>query len=170
MAFQKKRKRRKRRGYRNAIQPLTTVLSKYGVKREIREHRILSHWNKIVGDRIAAKTFPDGLEKGVLWVRVTTSAWLHELSFIKDTIVQKANAEIGANRVTEVRLHLGERRSRTDDPLAPTIKIRRIVSRKRELPTPASGHVLQGIQDEVDAVEDEDLRQAILNARRKICL
>ena len=76
-----------------------------------------------VGSEVAARSQPSGLERGVLWVKVEHSAWLHELSFMAQTLAEKANEVCGADLVKSVRFHVGTRRSRPDDPLAPTLRI-----------------------------------------------
>ena len=163
-------KRKKRKGYRAANLPLQQLLGRYSIKREIKEHRLLSHWKSIVGERIANNTFPDGFEKGTLWVRVKSSAWMHELSFMKSGMITKANEILGEKKVTDIRLHLGGRRSRSDDPLAPTIEIRRQLAKARTLPEPPKGDALESIKSEVDTIADEGLRAAVLEARKKLAL
>src|SRR5262249_14417494 len=54
------------------------VLTRYGVEGAVREHRLVTEWESIVGPRVAARAWPDGLRHGVLYVRVTNSAWMHE--------------------------------------------------------------------------------------------
>ena len=88
-----RRMRKRRRGAVFAKTPLFRVLDRYGIERELKEHRLLSHWKTVVGDRVASRTFPDGLSKGVLWVRVANSAWLHELSFMRDAILAKSQRD-----------------------------------------------------------------------------
>jgi len=145
------------------------ILDGHGVARELREHRILALWRSIVGDALADRTFPDGLDRGVLWVRVKNSSWLHQLSFLKDDLVQQINRSLGdPPLVRELRLHIGPRdRISDDDALAPTVRIRRPPVRLREPPPEARGDRLAAIQREADAVADPDLRDAILDLRRR---
>jgi predicted nucleic acid-binding Zn ribbon protein len=166
------RARRSRASRRRATagQLVGELLDKHGAKRELREHRIAARWASIVGPRIAARTVPDGLSKGVLWIRVASSAWLHELSFLKDELAAQVNAAVGdPPLVTEVRFHLGGRRKFTsDDTLAPTVSLRREPPRQRPLPPPATGSDLAEIEAETATVSDPELRRLILEARRKL--
>lgn len=168
------RRRKRRRGPRRLIRASELVgdlLDKGGAKRELREHRIATHWQSIVGPRVSARTLPDGLSKGVLWVQVTSSAWLHELSFLKDELTSQINKALGdPPMVREIRFHLGGRRSGASDSLAPTLRIRRPPLAKRPLPAPAKGERLEKIIAETEAVEDQELREAIRGARRKLNL
>jgi hypothetical protein len=154
---------------RRAGDALGELLGKHGVARELREHRILAHWRAMVGETLADRTFPDGLERGVLWVRVQNSSWLHQLSFLRDDLVARLARELGdPPLVREVRFHIGPReRIADDDALAPTVRIRRAPARFREPPPPARGERLARIEREAEAVRDEDLREVILDVRRR---
>jgi len=161
-----------RRRHRRAAELIGNLLSGHGVERELREHRLLTHWARVVGDRVAARSTPDGLSKGVLWVRVANSAWLHELSFLRDEVIARANGLCGdPPLVTDVKFHLGpRRRPDADDALAPTMRIRRVRVRQRPLPAPATGQRLADIECEASQIEDDELRAIIVEARRKLNL
>ena len=89
---------------------MTKVLEQRGVASEVREQRLVTEWEDIVGERVAVRAWPDGLRQGVLFIRVSNSAWLHELSFLKEAILASANRMAGPpTLVKEVRLHLGPR-------------------------------------------------------------
>jgi hypothetical protein len=162
--------RRRRNGRaRRAGDALGDLLGRHGVARELREHRILARWRDIVGETLADRTYPDGLERGVLWVRVKNSSWLHQLSFLRDDMVARIARELGdPPLVREVRFHIGPReRVADDDALAPTVRIRRAPARFRDPPPPADGERLARIEREAGAVRDEELRDAILELRRR---
>jgi hypothetical protein len=152
-----------------AAEALARLLDRHGVARELREHRILALWRDIVGATLADRTFPDGLDRGVLWVRVKNSSWLHQLSFLKGDLVGQINRALGdPPLVTELRLHIGPRdRISDEDALAPTVRIRRSIVRHREPPPEARGDRLAAIERESGAVADSDLRSTILQLRRR---
>lgn len=164
------RKRGARLGPSGATKALHSVLNRYGAAREIREHRILIHWIKIVGPRVAAHTSPDALNKGTLWVRVDSSSWMHQLSFLKEEILEKANELCGETLVNEIRFHLGRPKERSNDALAAASRIRRPPAKERPLPPPAAGAALQAIEDEAKNIEDPELRDAIIDIRRRLNL
>jgi hypothetical protein len=169
----KKRRLRKRGallGPSGAGKALHSVLNRYGAAREIREHRILIHWGKIVGPRVAAHTTPDALSKGTLWVRVDSSSWMHQLSFLKVDILEKANELCGEELVSDIRFHLGRRKERSDDAISAAARIRRPPARERPLPPPAVGQALEAIKDEAGGIEDAELRDAIVDIRRRLNL
>ena len=145
------------------------LLGKHGIARELREHRVLARWREIVGDTLADRTFPDGLERGVLWVRVKNPSWLHQLSFVKDELLAKIAAELGEPPlVKELRFHIGPREKvGADDSLAPTVRIRRAPPRQREAPPAASGARLAAIESEAAAIADAELSEIVRDVRKK---
>jgi hypothetical protein len=151
---------------------LPGVLRRRGVEGELRAHRVVAHWDKIVGEKIASRSFPDGLHRGVLWVRVDSAAWMHELSFLRKEIASKANDVVGdPPLVHEVKLHLGARTDAADgDALAPIAAIRRPSPKERPLPPPATGKKLENIESEVSRIVDAELRQILLDTRRRLNL
>jgi hypothetical protein len=157
-------------GPSGAGKALRSVLSRYGAEREIREHRILIQWEKIVGPRVAAHTTPDALSKGTLWIRVDSSSWMHQLSFLKVDIQHKANELCGEDIVKDIRFHLGRRKERSDDAISAAARIRRPPARERPLPPPATGRALEAIENEARNIEDEELRKAIIEVRQRLNL
>jgi hypothetical protein len=155
----KPRRPRRARRTQHAADAIGGILGKHGIARELREHRILARWNDIVGETLADRTFPDGLERGVLWVRVKNSSWLHQLSFVKDDLLAKIAAELGnPPLVHELRFHIGPREKvAADDSLAPTVRIRRAPPKQREAPPAATGAKLQAIEAEASRIDDDDL-------------
>lgn len=148
---------------------LTGLLDRHGVARELREHRVLALWRQIVGEALADRTFPDGLDRGVLWVRVKNSSWLHQLSFLRDDLVGQINKALGdPPLIRELRFHIGPRdRVGDDDALAPTVRIRRPTIRQRQPPPEARGDRLTAIEREAEKVDDPELRSAIVELRRR---
>src|SRR5437868_12971011 len=49
-------------------------------------------WHDAVGDRIARRTRPMRLERGVLTVRAATAVWAQELTFVAPTILARLAA------------------------------------------------------------------------------
>jgi hypothetical protein len=146
-----------------------SLLDRHGIARELREHRILARWREIVGPSLGERTWPDGLERGLLWVRVKNSSWLHQLSFLRDDLVARLNRELGdPPLIKDIRFHVGARgKVADDDALAPTLKIRRALPRERQPPAPPSAARAAEIRGESEAIEDETLRRIILDLRMR---
>lgn len=146
------------------------VLSRYGVATQVREHRIVTRWHDVVGERVASRAWPDGLHQGVLFVRVVSSSWMHELSFLRDAIRERVCEVAGANLVREVRFHVGARRPddiAADDVVAALARRRPRRPAGRPRPTPSRAE-LAHIDAELARVEDPALRAALRELRYKL--
>jgi len=85
---------------------LQALIATDEIGRLIAGYRSVELWRDVVGARIAARTTPVRFWRGVLTVEVVDSTWLHEISFLRRTIVEKLNAEIGQPVVESVHLVL----------------------------------------------------------------
>ena len=140
------------------------VLSGYRVAEDVRRRRILTRWSKIVGDRIAGNTAPGRIQDGVLEVRVRTSSWMQELSFIADDLVARINQMAGdPPLVREVRFNLG--RPRYPKPQPPPA--REGYAGVRVTARPASVERRAQIERESSDVEDHELRALICSVRQR---
>ncbi len=73
-----------------------------------REDRALKNiWGQVVGETVALQTSPERLERGVLYVRVASSAWLQQLNFLKEEIISRFNEVSGLAPIGEIRFRLG---------------------------------------------------------------
>ncbi len=174
----KRRRTRRRRGPNDigtAGDLTRKVLERYNVSSGVHAHQLITDWEEIVGPRVAARTTPvnagAAMSEGVLTVRVANSAWLHELSFIKEQLVMRINEYVGTKDnkqpIREIRFYHGRApKGRNDELSQAKAQQHREPLRKRPLPPPAQGDDLAKIQDETAFVEDEELRQTIIEARR----
>ncbi len=148
---------------------ISDVIASVGLTEPIRAHRILTEWRDMVGERIAARTWPDGLKGQALWVRVASSAWLHELTLVRQQILDGIHRVLGEPRlVAELRLHLGARKQVDDDDvLAKSAQARRYKAPppQKPLPPPATGAAKDRIDHETAVIADPELRELIRNVR-----
>jgi hypothetical protein len=156
-----------------AGQLVRRVLAGYGLTGVVREQALVTRWSEIVGDRVAGRTWPDGLRDGVLWVRVASSAWMHELSFMRASIARQANALVGAPPIVrDVRLHLGARRAADEqDDVIATLAAElapRWIRRPRAAPPPLTDAHRRQIDTEVATVGDDGIRDALRSLRLKL--
>ena len=164
----------RRREVTTAKAAVADALAWHGVDAELRAHRIVTEWRDIVGDRVAARTWPDGLTRGgprdqgaqVLWVRVSSSAWLHELTLLKAQLVRSIHDYLGDPPLfDELRFHLGSRPADAGDLLA---GVRSRLDRRRPhrtRPVPATGERRAAIEAEVATVADPELRAILREVR-----
>jgi len=128
---------------------LEEVARRLGIESKLLESRLQRDWISIVGNPIASNTWPDQIRYKKLYLMVHNSVWLHQLTFLKPTLIQKINGVAGGELVTEIVLRVGEIPSRV------------VVSAT----TPAivgdvtvSEVVLAEVSSHVSAIQDPDLR------------
>ncbi len=106
-------RRRSARATLDAPEPLETVLERAGENRFARRKLPipLARWRMAVGPRVADRTRPIALERGVLVVKVVTSVWANELSMLAPQIIERLkvpgpNGAPGID-VTSLRFRVG---------------------------------------------------------------
>lgn len=73
---------------------LDAFLDQKGLKEGVRRHTALLGWDDIVGARIAERARPLEIRGKTLFVDVDGSAWMHELTFLKEDILRKLNERV----------------------------------------------------------------------------
>lgn len=64
-------------------------------------------WPDIVGPDVAAHAEPTSLRSGVLRIRADSPVWAHEIGYLADEIKGRANALLGREAVSQVRIWSG---------------------------------------------------------------
>ena len=114
-------------------------------------------WRAIVGDRIARNTRLGRMRAGVLTVKVSSSAWCSELSFLKADLLQRI-ARAGRD-VTDLVFRV--------DRDAPATAAPRPFAKKRPEPTaPVVVELPAELRARLAQIEDPNLRAAITEAAR----
>ena len=94
-----KKKKYKPQHIRNV---LDSVLSKHGYISKYYESEIRRNWPDIVGEKIAQFTECTDVRKNVLYVRVVSSSWRQEISFLKKEIISKIRRETQYNTIKDI--------------------------------------------------------------------
>ncbi len=87
---------------------LPRVFHKLGVAVEVERQEALERWEGVVGERIAAVTWATAVSRGVLFVKVVSSAWLTELNLMRHDILRRLNAGRGEGRIERIVFTLSE--------------------------------------------------------------
>ncbi len=96
---------RPKRGRPVAVgEALSGYLSRAGLAKRVAQAQVIPDWPSLVGPQIAAVATPESVTPdGVLFVRVTTSAWMNELQLMTPDIMARLNAGRGTGRITTIR-------------------------------------------------------------------
>lgn len=87
---------------------IAQVLEKSGVRKQVERIGILELWPEIVGEQLAKVTRVKGLDEDALFVEVRSSAWLMELSMMKDDFLERVNARLGDDTLERIVFVLAE--------------------------------------------------------------
>jgi hypothetical protein len=112
-------------------------------------------WEAAVGTRNVARAMPAKLDRGVLHVRVTSSAWAQELSLLSEPILTQLRARGIA--VEALRFRVGH----VEAPERSQTREEYVRTAPRAVPLPAS------LAAEVERVSNAELRDAIRHAAEK---
>lgn len=116
-----------------------------------------AEWTSIVGPRISARTRVGKLQKGILTVKVASSSWSNELSFLKGQLIEKlkrAGHEVNdlRFRVDQIADDLAQKKNH---PMA-----RRPGPQAADVPLPDE------LLERLKTVDDLNLRAVIAEAAR----
>jgi hypothetical protein len=64
-------------------------------------------WEKTVGPPIADNAKPFAVKGSLLLVHVSSSAWLHQLQFLKAELLDKLNQGLKNERIEEIKFKIG---------------------------------------------------------------
>lgn len=64
-------------------------------------------WNEAVGEQIARNASPVLVRGDVLHVNVSSSVWVQQLQFLRDTMLEKINANLSGRKIKDIRFKIG---------------------------------------------------------------
>jgi hypothetical protein len=147
-------KPRRRRGKPVPIgQELTSVMRRIGQGQRGVHPELWARWGEIVGWDLGKRAFPRRLKGALLVVSVSSSAWMQELSFIKDALIEKIGQEVGPDIVSDIRFVL--------DTTLPALPSRTPPKQATPPALEKSGQRSIEIDNALTSVEDDELRGVI---------
>jgi hypothetical protein len=87
---------------------LEGLARRLGLESKLLENRLRRDWGSIVGESIASNTWPDQIRYKKLYLLVHNSVWLHQLTFLKPSLIQKLNDVASIEFITDIVLRVGE--------------------------------------------------------------
>ena len=144
------------RGF-GSIDSVSNVLEglarRLGFESKLLENRLRRDWAVIVGEPIATNTWPDQIRYKKLYLLVHNSVWLHQLTFLKPTLIQKLNTAAGAVLITDIVFRIGELPEASLVPAPPEDHVAHV--------PPPSAALLAEISAHVTTVQDPLLRDRL---------
>ena len=88
---------------------LDTLLGNLGLKNKLENYRFISHWQEIVGEKLAKVSKVDRVAQRVVYITVASAVWSSELKFEEDLILKRINAFMSdTNQVKQIRFFVGK--------------------------------------------------------------
>ena len=81
---------------------LESLVRIYRLKGKLNEVTVVSSWERVMGKAVALKTQEVYVNKGRLFVRLSSAPLKHELLMAKTRVAELINAEVGETVVKEV--------------------------------------------------------------------
>lgn len=107
-------------------------------------------WNETVGPTIARNAQPEKIRNGILFVKVTSPVWMHELQYMKEMIADKLNQKLRAKTVENIFFVLG----RVEED-------KREVQIKPQPPTSPASSETKLEDNALEPVHDPEIRRAL---------
>ncbi len=82
------------------------ILRRLGLDQKLAEYRAVEAWAEVVGPAVAAQASATSIRDGVLFVDVTSNVWMQELGLLRESIIERMNARLGAPLVRKVVLSI----------------------------------------------------------------
>lgn len=136
-------------------QSLATALSGLvrdkGWQKQLDMYSLFSEWEKIVDRTTADHARPLKVQRGVFWIEVDNSSWLHQLQFEKINILEKLNAALELSRITDIKFSVAAK------PMDQTRRQKTKVSF-----SPVNPDELKAFENQAGVIDDEQSRQALI--------
>lgn len=83
---------------------LTSLIRSRGWRDPVAVGSVLSRWNEIVGESVAAHSVPESFENAVVTVKCDSTAWATQLRLIQHDVLKRFDAAVGHGVVTSIKV------------------------------------------------------------------
>lgn len=87
---------------------LQGVAQSQGFDVRLWEYRLQTQWKDIVGEVLAAHTWPTRIRFRKLFIAVETTVWLHQLTYLKSTLMEKIQSQTPNLYLKDIVFRIGE--------------------------------------------------------------
>ncbi len=122
-----------------------------GWEKQVDLYSLFTKWDEIVDKTTAEHTRPLKIVRGVFWVEVDNSAWIHQLQFEKLQILDKLNSILELSRLKDIKFTLAAKTKDSGQQ-----------SRKKVVFSPVDPMELSSFEDQAALIEDEQSRKALI--------
>jgi predicted nucleic acid-binding Zn ribbon protein len=86
---------------------LDRLTVKMGIAARLESEKAVVLWGEVVGKNIARRAKAVSVRNRILFVVVQNSAWLQELSLLKEGIIEKLNSLVGKEVIKDIVFRIG---------------------------------------------------------------
>ena len=94
--------------FASAKSVINEISRSHGFAGRLWEYRLQKQWKTLVGEATAAHTWPTRIKFHKLHVLVDNSVWLHQLTYLKRSLVEKIQSEMTELSVDDIIFRIGE--------------------------------------------------------------
>ena len=141
-----------------AANVLANTTKKLKLTQNLILYRTFNKWAEIAGKQVAEHARPERWQRGTLIIRVESSSWMQELSFLKKEIVARLQKYLPDITVKTVRFEVGE---------LPPQYLDAVEESKAYETKILSADENEFIEQAVSQISDEDTREAAKKAMHR---
>ena len=94
--------------FASAKSVINEISRSHGFAGRLWEYRLQKQWKTLVGEATAAHTWPTRIKFHKLHVLVDNSVWLHQLTYLKRSLLEKIQSEMTELSVDDIIFRIGE--------------------------------------------------------------
>jgi len=126
------------------------ISQSHGFAARLWEYRLQKQWKGLAGEVVAAHTWPTRIKFRKLHVAVDNSVWLHQLRYLKATLLENIQTQMEELQLEDIIFRIGELpESREDDVERPAEQVS------------VSADARKTAREHTRAVNDEELRDSL---------
>ena len=95
--------------FRRKVTPIRELLGRTlreeGLETPLLERRLINSWEEVTGKTVARYTQDKSIRNQTLYVKITSPALRSDLSMMRQQLVSRLNAAVGAMIITDVRIY-----------------------------------------------------------------
>ena len=126
------------------------ISQSHGFAVRLWEHRLQKEWEALVGEVVAAHTWPARIKFRKLYVDVDNSVWLHQLLYLKATLMENIQTRMEELQLEDIIFRIGELPEPREDSIEGPIE-----------EVAVSPDVEKTAREYAQGVNDEELRDSL---------
>ena len=103
----KKSKRPTNESFTPLGEVLDTIIEQYRSDSQGGINHLIGVWDRAIGPPIADNARPFAVKGALLLVHVSSSAWMHQLRFLKNELMEKLNSGLDNQCIEEIKFKIG---------------------------------------------------------------